>query len=128
MSNPAISLKNADTAGEILKAAISLQDLAQGKVNLRDVAEVAASAFSYTINEYHDKAPGNVTWQCLGEWFLEGALGGNVPSAAYFEVMNQALLELPEVVVLYLMQRDGIDWDSAVEAVATMEPFEISSE
>jgi hypothetical protein len=42
--------------------------------------------------------------------------------------MNQALLDLPEVVVLYLMQRDGIDWDKAAEAVATMEPFEISSE
>lgn len=117
--------ENREVAQEILEATKLLQSLADGEVNLRDAAEVAASAFSYSIPDYHDKCPGNYTWQCVGELFMVEALGGKLPNDVTFHVMNQALIELPEVVVLFLMERDSIDWDDAATIVAMMAEFEL---
>jgi hypothetical protein len=120
--------ENKEVAQEILEAIRLLQNLADGKVNLRDVATVAASAFSYLIPDYHDKFPGNYTWQCIGELFMVEALGGKLPRDVTFHVLNQALIELPEVVVLFLMDRDSIGWDEAATIVAMISEFDLLAE
>lgn len=123
-----IASENRDAALQVLQAVEQLQALAENKVNLREVAGTAATAFEYTIPDYHDGNPGDYSWEILSEWFLHKALGGLLPKDVHLYVLNQSLLDLPEVVVLYLMKRDGIDWDTAATVVSLMAPFDFSTE
>jgi hypothetical protein len=123
-----IDIRNQETAIQILDAVEKLQALADEKVNLRDVACIAARAFECTIPAFNDGNPGDYSWTCLSEWFMHVGLGGDLPSDVHLRALNQSLWDLPEAVVLYLMKRDGIGWDEASIVVALMSPFELSSE